>query len=175
MKNNIKIIHVHKSVGHYNGSICFLVKNKILSFEVYTQDFNSSGEIRMNFEFYANEDYNPNKNKVEPTPYDDFDDIFINEEDLNFLIELDKEINDFSMNLKRNEKFYKKYKFLYEKHENEEYIEDALSCCFYEGDEELTFKQNNKEIKYSELKFENSYERIFYPILNQFVKNYYEN
>lgn len=79
---NIKCIHA--GIGFFNGFIYFLLDNKLLSMEVCTPNFNDYNEFRISDFRLSNEDYKPEDNEIELTPYD-INEFAVDEDEVNFI------------------------------------------------------------------------------------------
>ena len=80
-----KITHIHTNVNLFNGSMYFLLDNRILNISCCTPYFNDYSEYRIDGLILSKGDYDPSGNEVELKPYKGFTDIEITEEEYNFI------------------------------------------------------------------------------------------
>jgi hypothetical protein len=66
-----KIKHIHANVGTFNGTLYFVVNNKLMLISVSTPNFNDYGEWRISEITISKDDYKPEENDVSSLlPYD---------------------------------------------------------------------------------------------------------
>jgi hypothetical protein len=170
MNDNIEIKHIHSNVGVYNGSLCFAVDDRLLFVEVGTPHFNDFNEWRISEFRLSSDKYIPEENDVVLTPYEDFDSIFINEKDLEYLTTSSKIFN---------------YKYEATDEETKAFEEEfgefdeELAGVLYKDFDDLHIynKETDSEIYYldwanDENENKTIHEKIFYPIINNYMKGY---
>jgi hypothetical protein len=163
--NDIEIKHIHADVTYFNGSLYFLVDNRLLVVHVGTPNFNDYGEWRINEFKLSKLPYNPLDNTVTLKPYDNFKSVFINKTDLEFLdkMSFDDEIT-------------------YEKVEEiKNYLGDNFEtytsnvCGRFKHHKQMSIIRSKDTIKMSDwrkIKNPPSFEKILYPILEGFRLGY---
>lgn len=172
MGNNIEIKHIHSNVGGYNGGIYFLVDGRLLYVSVGTPHFNDYNEWRISEFRLASEKYVAEDNEVELTPYEGFESVFINENDLEYLTTSSKIFNiNYDATDEEAESFVKKFG---------EFDEELAGVLYKDFDDlHIYDKELDKEVYYldwenssDEDKDKNTYNKIFYPIINSYMKGY---
>lgn len=173
------IKHTHAQVGHFNGSLYFIVDNRLLRVGVHTPNFNDFGEWRLDGFVLSDVPYDPSTNTVSLTPYSNFKDIKINETDLKFLDLFSKTHKDDITDKEINSII----KILHEISPN---FNPSLAGGRYKGEKDFTIfndieyedgSSTREDIKYKKWKsidesLKTPFEKIFYPILYQFRKEY---
>lgn len=164
----MKITHIHARVGTFNGSLYFVIDGRLLRIEVGTPMFNDYNEWRISDWNMSKAPYNPEENDEELTPYKDFPEIEITEKELRMLDTLTSisfgKITDDSEVEAFNTEF-----------------PDVSDICgiMYKGRKRMTIHdwENDKTIKMSDWdkkKDKTSFEKVFFPILENFRIGYLE-
>lgn len=156
----MKIKHIHANVGLFNGSLYFLVDNRLLQVSVGTPHFNDYNEWRIseiNFSLFP---YNPKDNEVELTPFK-IKDIEINDEDLKML--------NFIAKWGENHDKFEKGEFKKLKKQFPDVV-DNLAGCIYKGDKRMTIIGEDYQINLADWEKgeKTSFQKVFYPILEGF-------
>lgn len=185
MQIPFKIKHIHADVSTFNGFLYFVVNNKLMIVSVSTPHFNDYGEWRITEITIAKNDYKPEENEVELTPYN-IEPIQINEKELKYLqlffcdhqdiIEDNYPTEEMGKFLKENKG--SDYPFLYQDH---------FASGFLEGDDELQhniaeykeetlvkdyFVKTSEWVNKEDLTQEQGIYNILIPIMNGYVKSY---
>lgn len=171
MEDTIEVKHMHENVGVFNGSLYFLIKEHLFRVDVGTPHYNDYNEWRLSDFTISQDPYDASGNEVELVPYEKFEPIFISEDDFNFLLTASKAMNG-DLSEEEHEELNKKDSYF------AEYGEE-LSGVRYKDFDDLHFynQETDSEIYYLDWvnKDENDktpFEKIFYPIINGFMKGY---
>jgi hypothetical protein len=156
----MKITHIHARVGAFNGFLFFVVDGRLLRVDVGTPMFNDYNEWRISDWNMSKAPYNPDEDDVELTPYKNFPEIEITDKELRMLdtstsISLGKITDDSEV-----EAF------------NAEFPDvDSISGVMYKYQRRMVIYSSEKEIKmtdWDKKKDKTSFEKVFFPILENF-------
>lgn len=159
------IKHIHASVGAFNGSLYFLVDNRLLRVGVGTPLFNDYNEWRLDEFTISSEPYNPEGNAVELQPFE-FSDIEIDDSDLR-MIEFGSKLSDVNYDFDEEE-----YKNLREEFPD---VDPYISGIMYKTRKRMTISGEDFEginlTKWHQGR-KTSFQKVFFPILEQFRIGY---
>lgn len=163
------IKHIHANLSIFNGQLCFVVDNRLMTVSVITPNFNDFGEWRVRDIHISSKPYDPSTNEVELNPMK-FPDIEVSDKCIKYLDAIS--VDD--MTDEEADEFLK----LYPDNQNETaggYCKGESVMTIAIDDDEPDGMPTREFIKYDkwlESPEKSEYTQVAYPILYNFSKNF---